>query len=192
MILSRRNAISLLWVCAVIIAGLAIALCWRRDNCALIAKLHARSLPDKAKANVTRSFVDAAVEQAEASHGNDRKLFKRLTEERSQDGGYLIAYQQSGANKGTLLLHGVPTKTFCDADHPLCDDSQKSEVGKNLYNFETVNGVKEVQFWIDLANSGGGWAATYWKDDSGFMRPKYYYIKPVEGKDYFIASGYFA
>ena len=109
MILTRRNAISLLWVFTVIIAGLAIALYWRRDNCALIAKLHARSLPDKAKANVTRSFVDAAVKQAEASHGNDRKLFKQLTGERSHDGGYLIAYQQSGA-KGHTLLHGVTLK----------------------------------------------------------------------------------
>ena len=192
MILSRKHAIALLALSVIAIIVLSTILLLRRDKCSLIAKLHFDQLPNKKKATITQSFVDLAVKEAEASTMSNAELFKRLTKTRSHDGGYLIAYQQSGTGRGTLLLHGVPTKTFCDAEHPLCNDSGKSEVGKKLYNFRTVDGIKEVQFWIDLANNGGGWAATYWKDQNGFMKPKYYYIKPVANRNFFMASGYFA
>ena len=190
--LIRKHGVLLLSVSAIIIVALAFLLYKKRDSCSMIAKLHYQQLPNKEKADITRAFVDRAVSEAEAFSGPNKELFDRLTEDRSHDGGYLIAYQQSGEDKGTLLLHGVPTKTFCDAEHPLCNDSGQSEVGKNLYNFETVDGIKEVQLWIEIANNGGGWAATYWKDPKGFMKPKYYNIRPVEGKNFFIASGYFS
>ena len=73
----------------------------------------------------------------------------------------------------------------------MCNATGPSMVGKDLYNFQTVGGVKEVQLWIDIARKGGGWAAAYWKDNEGQIKPKFYYIAGVPSKDFLIASGYF-
>jgi len=152
-------------------------------------------LPDQQKAGVVKQFVDAAVAKASNKDVPELQLFDELTKEKSSLGGYLIGYQTEteGPTKiGTLVLHGVSTVDFCDASHPQCNDSKKTEVGKDLYNFKTVDGVHEVQLWISVAAQGGGWIAYYWKDPQGKMTPKYVYVKGVPSRNLLLASGYFA
>ena len=166
----------------------------RSRNNALIGRLTFANVPEKSKAVVVKRFVEEGVKSATEFQGSRKDVLDRLAKARSQVGGYLIAYQteDSGdAKKGTLIMHGVPTKTFCDTEHPMCNATGPSMVGKDLYDFETVGGVKEVQLWIDIARKGGGWAAAYWKDKEGQIKPKYYYIEGVPSKGFLLASGYF-
>jgi hypothetical protein len=164
------------------------------SSSALVGRLDLQAVPDQRRANEVQSFVDNAVETAVHSEGDRHDVFRQLTDEKGPDGGYLIGYQtrsDDNAKAGTLVLHGVPTKTWCDAKHPMCNAIGPSMVGKDLYNFETLGGIYEVRLWIKIAASGGGWAAAFWKDDNGNIKPKYYYIKGVPGKDFLLASGYF-
>ena len=160
----------------------------------LVARTNPDTLPDQKKATELREYViQKAKETGEV--GMTPHQLAALDAARSPIDGYLIGYTTEytdGKPKGTLVIHGVPTDVFCDANHPECDEGHKKMIGKDLYDFKTVDGVYEVRLWIDIAKEGGGWATTYWKDQWGKLRPKYYYIAPVPGRPYLLASGYFA
>ena len=158
------------------------------------AEIAESKLPDQQKAGIVKQFVDAAVAKSANKDIPQPQLFDELTKEKSTLGGYLIGYQTKteGSTKiGTLVLHGVSTVDFCDASHPQCNDSKQTEIGKDLYDFKTVDGVHEVQLWIRIAASGGGWIAYYWRDHQGKIAPKYVYIKGVPNRNILLASGYF-
>ena len=177
-------------------AGALLQFAFTPSSCdELTGTIPESNLPDQQKAGIVKQFVDAAVAKASQKDVPRQQLFDELTEEKSSLGGYLIGYQSEteGSTKiGTLVLHGVPTLDFCDASHPQCDDSKKTEVGKDLYDFKTVDGVHEVQLWIQIAKNGGGWVAYYWKDQQGKIAPKYVYVKGVPNRKLLLASGYFA
>jgi hypothetical protein len=190
-----KRVVTIVVIVALIAIIFAAFTCMRKDEAgALIGRLTFANVPEKHKATAVKQFVDEAAKTANEYQGDRAALLKKLSHARSQVGGYLIAYQTADspeAKKGTLIMHGVPTKTFCDADHPMCNAVGPSMVGKDLYDFETVGGVKEVQLWIDIARKGGGWAAAYWKNKEGQIKPKYYYIDGVTSKGFLLASGYF-
>ena len=160
----------------------------------LVGRVVESNLPDKHKAQSVREFVEAGVKKAQDKGISNQALFKELDKERSPVGGYMIGYQTKtdpNAAIGTQVLHGVSTKDFCDANHPMCNDKQSTEIGKDLYDFKTLNGVYEVRFWIKIAREGGGWIAYYWKNGKGEIVPKYVYIRGVPSRNILLASGYF-
>ena len=181
-------------ISAAVLVGAYMMFAGLKQKTALVARTNPSTLPDKAKADALETFVKHAADQA-AKLPMGNKAFERLDGMRGPGGAYLIGYSTQEIDdvaKGTMLFHGVPTTTFCDDNHPECDAKDQKMVGKNLYDFKTVGGVYEVRLWLDIAKEGGGWATTYWKDQWGRLRPKYYYIAPVEDRPYLIASGYFA
>lgn len=196
-ILRLESVLTMAVAAAVLVAaGALLQFAFAPSSCIeLTGTINEGSLPDRQKADIVKQFVDAGVAKASWKDVPRQQLLDELTKERSSLGGYLIGYQTEtdGSTKiGTLVLHGVATSDFCDASHPQCDDSKRTEVGKDLYDFKTLDGVHEVQLWMQIAKNGGGWVAYYWKDQQGKIAPKYVYIKGVPNRKLLLASGYFA
>jgi signal transduction histidine kinase len=71
----------------------------------------------------------------------------------------------------------------CRSHSPYCHTLKKSWVGNNLWDLRINDGSYEVREWISLAEAGGGWMVSYWKNPVGYIIPKYVYVVNVPTKN---------
>jgi hypothetical protein len=90
--------------------------------------------------------------------------------------------------KGTLLVQSGSSLAICDSLQPYCRTIKAGWVGKNLWDLKIDDGSYEVREWISLAESGGGWMSSYWKNPLGYIIPKYVYVVNVPTKNLILLS----
>ena len=142
------------------------------------------------KIQSTEKFVDQVKSSIQNSELSSKKMYNKLQKLRGSEGQDLLAFASTTTDehkKGDLLVR-TGSVGLCDPHHPYCHTIKKSWVGTNLWDLKIKDGSYEVRDWINLAQSGGGWMASYWKNPMGDIKPKYVYVVNVPTKNLILLS----
>ncbi|VVU94302.1 Single Cache domain 2 [seawater metagenome] len=153
---------------------------------------HTPPVQYKSEVLKTINFMDTGLNWIKNNeYMTNLEIFSNLNKEQNNN-NYFIAYGTGSENKGILLMHaGKQLGKFCSVNDPKCEVNTESLIGKNLWNYKSLDGVFAVRIWVDLAKSGGGWYAYYWNDPkTGQIVPKYTYIKQVPNRNFLLATGF--
>ena len=88
-----------------------------------------------------------------------------------------------------VLLFTNNSMSKCMADNPYCKSSHTVS-GKSLLNYRGPDGVYKIRDYIKLANSGGGWMGSYWRDMGGAVSRIYTYVMPIPTRNVFMTSSF--
>jgi hypothetical protein len=142
------------------------------------------------KLKSTEKFVAGVKSSIQNSKLSSNELYKKLENLTGSGGQDLLAFASTNNDKhekGTLLVH-TQDAGVCSSNSPYCHTIKKGWVGKNLWNLRIKDGSYEVKEWINLAEDGGGWMVSYWKNSLGYIIPKYVYVVNVPTKNLILLS----
>ena len=143
------------------------------------------------KIQSTKKFVDDVKSSIQNSELSSKEMYEQLQKLRGSSGQDLLAFASITTDeheKGTLLVRTGSSLAICDSVQPYCRTIKEDWVGKNLWDFKIKDGSYEVREWISLAEDGGGWMASYWKNHKGNIIPKYVYVVNVPTKNLILLS----
>jgi hypothetical protein len=149
---------------------------------------HAKHFFEKMQS--TKKFVEGVKSSIQNSKLTANEMYKKLGNLRGPEGQDLIALVSTTTDeyeKGTLLVR-TDSVGVCDMHQPYCHTIKKGWVGKNLWDLKISDGSYEVREFISLAESGGNWMASYWKNSIGNIIPKYIYVVNVPTKNLILLS----
>jgi len=141
------------------------------------------------KLKSAKKFVDRVKSSVQNSELSSNEMYKKLENLIGPEGQDMVAFASTDNDeyeKGTLLVAGVAA--MCSSHSPYCHTIKKSWVGKNLWDLRIKDGSYEVREWISLAEDGGGWMVSYWKNSLGYIIPKYVYVVNVPTKNLILLS----
>ena len=143
------------------------------------------------KIQSTEKFVDDVKSSIQNSELSSKEMYEQLQKLRGSSGQDLLAFASITTDeheKGTLLVRTGSSLAICDSVQPYCRTIKEDWVGKNLWDLRIQDGSYEVREWISLAEDGGGWMGSYWKNPLGEIIPKFVYVVNVPTKNLILLS----
>jgi|TARA_R110002072_G_scaffold88092_2_gene198386 hypothetical protein len=142
------------------------------------------------KIQSTEKFVDDIKSSIQNSELSSKEMYEQLHKLRGSAGQDLLAFASTTTDKHTRgdLLVRTDSNGVCNSHQPYCHTIKKRWVGENLWDLKIKDGSYEVRDWISLAEDGGGWMASYWKNHKGNIIPKYVYVVNVPTKNLILLS----
>ena len=143
------------------------------------------------KMKSTKNFVNQVKASIQNSDLSSKEMYKQLSKLEGPEGQDLLAFASTNTDeheKGTLLVRTGSSLAICDSVQPYCRTIKEDWVGKNLWDLRIQDGSYEVREWISLAEDGGGWMGSYWKNPLGEIIPKFVYVVNVPTKNLILLS----
>jgi hypothetical protein len=143
------------------------------------------------KMQSTKNFVNQVKASIQNSDLSSKEMYKQLSKLEGPEGQDLLAFASTTTDeheKGTLLVRTGSSLAICDSVQPYCRTIKEDWVGKNLWDLKIQDGSYEVREWISLAEDGGGWMGSYWKNPLGEIIPKFVYVVNVPTKNLILLS----
>ena len=143
------------------------------------------------KMKSTKNFVNQVKASIQNSDLSSKEMYKQLSKLEGPEGQDLLAFASTSTDeheKGTLLVRTGSSLAICDSVQPYCRTIKEDWVGKNLWDLRIQDGSYEVREWISLAEDGGGWMGSYWKNPLGEIIPKFVYVVNVPTKNLILLS----
>ena len=144
---------------------------------------------DKMKS--TKKFVNQVKSSIQNSDMSSKEMYKQLSKLEGPEGQDLLAFASTSTDeheKGTLLVRAGSSSAMCNSVQPYCRTINEDQVGKNLWDLRIQDGSYEVREWISLAEDGGGWMGSYWKNPFDEIIPKFVYVVNVPTKNLILLS----